>query len=217
MTPSRLAERLLQLLPVLLGVSLIVFLMISLTPGDPVEIMLADQRATPEQAAALRRDLGLDRPPVERFLVFLGNAATGDFGLSFFHKRPVAQVIAERLPATIELTLAALLIAILVSVPLGIAAALHRDGWLDRVCSAASLFGVSLPGFWFGILLILVFAVDLRWLPVSGRVDFAFEVPRVTGLMLVDSLLAGRFAAFADAARHLLLPAVTLGLPSAAL
>ena len=103
MTLSRLLERLLQTLPVLFGVSLIVFLMITLTPGDPVQIMLADSRATPEQAAQLRADLGLDRPLPERFLVFLGNALTGDFGISFFHRRPVWDVIAERLPATITL------------------------------------------------------------------------------------------------------------------
>jgi peptide/nickel transport system permease protein len=217
MTASRLLERLLQTLPVLLGVSLIVFLMITLTPGDPVEIMLADQRATEEQAAALRRDLGLDRALAERFVVFLGNALTGDFGISFFHRRPVWDVIAERLPATIELTLAAMLLALAVALPLGVAAAVRRDSWLDRTLTAVSLFGVSLPGFWFGILLILLFAVELGLFPVGGRTAFGLEAPRVTGFLLVDTLLAGRPDAFAEALRHLALPAITLGLPTAAL
>jgi ABC-type dipeptide/oligopeptide/nickel transport system permease component len=217
MTASRLVERMLQTLPVLFGISVIVFLMITLTPGDPVEIMLADSRATAEQAEQLRRDLGLDLPLYERFLVFLGNALTGDFGMSFFHRRPVLDVILERLPATIELTLAAMAVALLVAIPLGVAAAVHRDSWIDRALSALSLFGVSLPGFWFGILLILLFSVTLGLFPVGGRTAFDLEVARVTGFLLVDSLLAGRLDAFGAALRHLALPAITLGLPTAAL
>ena len=127
MKPLALIGRIVQLLPVLLGVSVIVFVMMALTPGDPVEIMLADQQATPEQAQSLRRDMGLDRPALERFGIFIGNALTGNFGLSFFHRRPVFDVIAERLPATIELTLAALLLALAISIPLGVAAAVRRS------------------------------------------------------------------------------------------
>ena len=217
MNLSRVLERLVQLPVVLLGVSVIVFLMMALTPGDPVEIMLADQRATAEQAASLRHDLGLDRPLATRFLIFLGNALTGDFGISFFHRRPVFDVIAERLPATIELTLVALLVAVAVAVPLGVAAAVKRDSWLDRALSAVSLFGVSLPGFWFGILLILVFAVNLGVFPVGGRMPFSAEVARVTGFLLIDTLIAGRPDALLRALSHLALPAITLGLPTAAL
>lgn len=217
MSAARVIERLLQLPVVLFGVSLVVFLMMTLTPGDPVEIMLADQRATDEQAEILRRDLGLDRPLAERYLVFLGNALSGDFGLSFFHRRPVFDIITERLPATIELTLVALLIAVAVAVPLGVAAAVRRDSWLDRALSALSLFGVSLPGFWFGILLILLFAVHLGVLPAGGRIPFGAEVPRLSGFLLVDTLAAGRPDAFARALSHIILPAVTLGLPAAAL
>src|SRR6478736_4898843 len=139
MKASAVASRLLQLVPVLLGVSVIVFLMMWLTPGDPVEVMLAGQQASAEQVASLRHDMGLDRPPVERFFVFLGNAVTGNFGLSFFHRRPVADVIAERLPATIELTLAALLLALLIAIPLGIAAAVKRGSLVDRVATVGSL------------------------------------------------------------------------------
>lgn len=217
MSLGRLIERLAQLALVLAGVSLIVFFMMELTPGDPVEIMLGDQHATPEQVAALRRDMGRDLPLHERFVAFVGNAASGNFGLSFFHRRPVADVIAERLPATIELSLVALLLALAVSIPLGVLAAVKKNTIFDRLATVASLFGVSLPSFWFGILLLLLFAVDLRWLPVSGRIGFDVPIPPVTRLLLIDTLLAGRIDAFFDAAAHLILPAVTLGLPMAAI
>ena len=210
-------ERILQLIPVLLGVSLVVFVMTTLTPGDPVDIMLGDTRATPEQVASLRRDMGLDLPAPQRFVRFVTNAVQGDLGRSFFHRRPVADVIAERLPATIELTIAAMLIAFAIGVPLGMLAAVKRNTFLDRLATIVSLIGVSTPGFWLGIVLILVFALNLGWLPVSGRIDYALEVPRITGMVLFDSLIQGRFGSFADAARHIAMPAFTLGLAMAAL
>lgn len=213
---SGLLERLLQLIPVLLGVSAIVFVMITLTPGDPVEIMLGDQQVTPEQVEAMRRDLGLDLPAHERFGRFLVNAVQGEFGLSFFHRRPVLDVIAERLPATIELSLVALLLALATAIPLGVLAAVRRNTILDRLATVGSLLGVSMPGFWFGILLLMLFAVHLQVLPVSGRIDYAAEVPLVTGFLLIDTLIAGRPDSFVNALGHLILPAVTLGLPMAA-
>lgn len=216
MTPVALVERLLQLVPVLLGIAAVVFFMMALTPGDPVELMLGDALATPEQKESLRRDMGLDRPAPERFALFLKNAATGEFGMSFHHRRPVGQVILERVPATVELTLASMLIALVLGIGLGVLAAVKRDSWIDRVATVTSLVGVSMPGFWFGILLILLFAVALGVLPVSGRIGYAGEVPFVTGFLLVDTLLAGRVDSFLDALRHLLLPAVTLGLAMAA-
>ncbi|MCB9945864.1 MAG: ABC transporter permease [Geminicoccaceae bacterium] len=217
MRPARLAERLVQLVPVLLGVSFIVFVMMALTPGDPVDIMLGDQQVTAEEEAGIRHDMGLDRPAHERFFVFIGNVATGDFGQSFFHRRPVADVIAERLPATIELTLASLILALAISIPLGVLAALYRNRFIDRLATVSSLLGVSLPGFWFGILLLMLFSVNLHWLPVSGRVGFSSELPDITGLLLVDSLITGNFALFGEALSHIILPAVTLALPMAAI
>lgn len=216
MSMSRLLERVAGLVPVLVGVSVIVFLMITLTPGDPVQIMLGDSRTTPEQIAALRHDMGLDRPLLERFVLFLLNAGRGEFGLSFFHRRPVIDVIVERLPATIELTLAALVLALVIGIPLGVLAAVKKNTWLDRLATVGSLFGVSMPGFWFGILLILLFAVKLGWFPVAGRIGYAGEVLQVTGLLLVDTLIAGRPSSFLQALRHLALPALTLALPMAA-
>lgn len=217
MSVGKFIERLLQLIPVLFGVSVIVFVMMLLTPGDPVEIMLGDQHVTDELEQALRHDMGLDLPPVQRFFKFLGNALTGDFGLSFYHRQPVIDVIASRLPATIELSLAALLLALVVSIPLGVLAAVKKNSILDRIATVTSLFGVSMPGFWFGILLIMLFAVKLRWLPVSGNAGFSSEVAPITHLLLVDSLLRGRPDAFWDALRHIILPAITLGLPVASI
>lgn len=216
MRMARLVERLIGLVPVLLGVSVIVFLMITLTPGDPVQIMLGDSRSSPEQEAALRHDMGLDRPLHERFVLFIGNAARGEFGLSFFHRRPVIEVIGERLPATIELTLAALVLSLVIAIPLGVLAAVQKNSWLDRLATVSSLFGVSMPGFWFGILLILLFSVKLGWFPVAGRIGYASEVPAITGMLLPDALLAGRLDSFWQALRHIALPAVTLALPMAA-
>ena len=217
MKPALLLERLLHLIPVLFGVSVIVFLMMTLTPGDPAEIMLANQNATPEQVAILRHDMGLDQPLTTRFTAFVGHALTGDFGQSLFHRRPVAAVIAERLPATIELSLAAMLLALAVAIPLGVIAAVHRGGMLVRLATVGALIGVSMPGFWFGILLLIGFAVNLRWLPVSGAIDFAAQPPAVTGLLVVDSLLALRPDSLGNALAHLVLPAITLGLPMAAI
>ena len=212
-----LLERILQLIPVLLGISIIVFAMITLTPGDPVEIMLGDQISTPEQEAALRRDMGLDLPLHQRFFQFLGNALAGDFGQSFFHRRPVLDLIVERLPATIELTLVSMLIAIGTAVPLGVIAAVRKGTVIDRIATVASIFGVSMPAFWFGLLLIMLFAVHLHVLPVAGRIGYDAEVPAVTHLLLVDTLIAGRLDSFLDALGHLILPAVTLGLSMGAI
>ncbi len=216
MSFGKFLERVLQLLPVLLGVTVIVFLMMAVTPGDPVDIMLGDQPATTEQRQALRHDMGLDLPLPQRFGHFLKNAVTGDFGVSYFHRRPVTQVILERLPATIELTLVSLLVALLVSIPLGVLAAVRKNTIFDRLATLASLMGISLPGFWFGLLLILLFGVTLQVLPVSGRSELAIDIVPVTHFLLIDTLLAGNLAAFRAALAHLVMPSLTLGLPMAA-
>lgn len=216
MNLGKFIERLLHLVPVLLGVSLIAFLMMAVTPGDPVEIMLGDQQVTEAQRLALREDMGLDLPLPQRFGHFLKSAVTGDFGMSYFHRRPVSQVILERMPATIELTVVALLVALLVAIPLGVLAAVKKNTWFDRLATLGSLMGISLPGFWFGLLLILLFGVTLQVLPVSGRSDLGSSITPVTHFLLIDTLLAGNLAAFRSAVSHLIMPALTLGLPMAA-
>lgn len=187
------------------------------TPGDPVDIMIGDQPISAEEEALLRHDMGLDLPPVQRFGKYLQNAVTGNFGLSFFHRRPVIDVIAERLPATIELSLVALILALVTAIPLGVLAAVRKNTFFDRIATVGSLFGVSLPGFWFGILLLMLFAVHLHILPVSGRIGYAYEVDEITHLLLIDTLIAGRLDSFVNVLSHLFLPALTLGLPLAAI
>ena len=211
-----LAGRVSHLLSVLFGTSIAVFAMMWATPGDPVQVMLADQRVTPEQVAALRHEMGLDLSLPSRFASFLWRALHGDFGRSFFHHRPVIGVIAERLPATIELTLAASVIALLIGIPLGLYAGTRPGRPTDRIASLGSLVGVSMPGFWLGLVLMLIFSVTLHLLPVSGRMGSGDEPPAVTHLLLLDSVLAGRPDMFATALRHLILPSVTLALPMAA-
>jgi peptide/nickel transport system permease protein len=186
------------------------------TPGDPVNIMLGEQQATPEQREALRKDMGLDLPAPQRFVHFLQNAAVGNFGLSYFHRRPVKEVILERLPATIELTAAALLIGLVLAVPLGVLAAVRKNSWIDRLATVGSLLGISMPGFWFGLLLMLLFGVWMQVLPISGRSDLASQVPVVTQFLTVDALLAWNVTVLGSALRHLAMPALTLGLPMAA-
>lgn len=214
---TRILERLLQLIPVLLGVSLIVFIMTTLTPGDPVDIMIGDQNITEEQEIAMRQDLGLDRPVHERFFIFVSNAVQGDFGVSFYHRQPVSEVILQRLPATIELTLVALVIALVTSIPLGVIAAIKKNSFIDRAATVISLLGVSLPGFWFGILLLMLFAVHFNILPVSGRISYADQVEPITHLLLIDTLLRGQLGSFFEALKHIILPAITLGLPMTAI
>jgi len=191
--------------------------MMTFTPGDPVDIMIGDQPISAEEEALLRHDMGLDLPPVQRFGKYLQNAVTGNFGLSFFHRRPVIDVIAERLPATIELSLVALILALVTAIPLGVLAAVRKNTFFDRIATVGSLFGVSLPGFWFGILLLMLFAVHLHILPVSGRIGYAYEVDEITHLLLIDTLIAGRLDSFVNVLSHLFLPALTLGLPLAAI
>ncbi len=153
---------------VLLGVACLVFLLLHLVPGDPVEAMLGES-ATAADREALRRSLGLDRPLPEQLAAWLWGLARLDLGASLYDGRPVAAVLAERLPATLELAAAALAVAVLVALPLGVLAAVRRGGAWDAGATALALLGVSVPNFWLGPLLILLFAIGLGWLPVSGR------------------------------------------------
>ena len=191
-------SRVLQALPVMLVVSLISFAMFAYV-GDPIAIMLG-QDFTEAQRARLVADLGLDRPFFVQFASFVGNAVQGEFGLSYRLSRPVAELIAERAPATLELAFCAAAIALLVGVPMGVYTGLYRTAWLSRVFLTFSLIGVSLPTFLIGILLILVFAVWLGWLPSFGRGDVVQLGWWSTGFLTWSGIKA------------LVLPAVTLGL-----
>jgi peptide/nickel transport system permease protein len=205
-----LVRRLVQGALVLLGLSILIFVLARVMPGDPVRLLLPEE-ATAEQAEELRHKLGLDRPLPVQYVLYIKGIFEGRFGLSFLSRRDVAQDLAERIPATLELVLFSMGIAILVGVPLGVLSALRKDRWLDHCTRLFAFAGVSLPRFWIGIMMQLAFAYALRWFPLLGRIGG--EPPQtITGFYLVDSVLTGNWPAFWDSLQHLLLPAITLAL-----
>ena len=204
-----LLRRLALTIPILLGVSLLVFLMLHSAGGDPAQTILG-ARADPESIAELRRELGLDRPLLVQYGAFLAGAVRGDFGRSYRSNTPVVTEIAARFPATIELAVAAMVIAVVTGVVFGTLAAVRRHSLLDYVSSTVVLLGVSIPTFWLGLILIIVFGLWLRWLPISGRVDPRLGADPSLPFLTLTSLLQGNWAVAKDALRHLILPALTL-------
>lgn len=207
---SYIARRLLAILPVLLGISIIVFLIMHLIPGDPVLVMLGE-KASPERAEELRRALGLYDPLHVQYGRFLLRALQGDLGRSIRTQEMVTREIAVRFPATLELTICALLLAVLAGVLLGVIAAVRQYSIWDNLSMVVAVAGVSMPVFWLGLMLIFLFGVALEWLPISGRLSVDVHLTRITGLHLLDALLTRNGAAFWDALRHLVLPSVALG------
>ena len=191
-----LGERLLALVPVLLVVAVVVFLIARFTPGDPVRVLLGED-ARPEQVEALRRHLGLDAPLPVQFGLWLGRALGGDLGRSLFNRLPVTRTIAQHVGPTAMLSVMALAVALLIGLPVGIVSAVYRNSWLDQASLVLVMLGAAVPSFWLGLSLIVLFAVNLGWLPSSG-----FRAP-------ADGLWTS--------VRYLLMPAVALGLPSSAL
>ncbi|MEO9338329.1 ABC transporter permease [Mesorhizobium sp. SB112] len=203
-------RRLLGAIPVLLMVSALVFTLMQLAPGDPVSMLISDE-ASPEDIQRVKEMWGLDRPPIVQYGNFLLNASMGDFGNSFRYKVPVMQLVLERLPATIELAAFSTLIAILIGIPLGVLSAARPNSLIDNLGAVGGFFGISLPNFWIGILLILVFAGHFHLLPSGGREPWGMDLPRITGFHTVDALLQARFDAFWQSLRYLILPSIVLG------
>jgi ABC-type dipeptide/oligopeptide/nickel transport system permease component len=204
--------RLLMTIPVLFTISVIVFLMIHSAPGDRVTLVVgAYAHLTPEQEAAYRKELGLLDPLPVQYAKWCGDALRGNLGRSFMGGRMVSDLIAERLPATIELTLCAMLVGVTIGIPAGIISAYKRHTWFDHGSMLVALTGVSMPEFWLGLVVMFVFAAKLRWLPVSGRLTAGIELTPITNFYLLDSLLCVNLAAFVDVLKHLALPALTLG------
>lgn len=217
MKSVKIFERALAAIPIMFGVAIIVFLFMRLTPGDPVDIMMGQGgTVSAGEMEHLRAEFHLDQPLHIQLWLFLKDAVRGDLGYSYTQKVPVTRLIRERLPATIELAMAALLVSLLVALPIGIISAARQNSLLDRVSMAGAFLGISMPGFWLGIVLILLFAVRLRWLPVQGRIDLEAGLQPVTGFFVLDSLLTGNRAALISSLKHLVLPAITLGAPVAA-
>ncbi len=205
-------KRLLGLLPVLFGITLLIFCFLHLIPGDPAVVLLGE-RATPDQLAALREKLGLNQPLPLQYLTFLRQVLQLDLGTSIISGIPIANELRSRFPATFELSLAAMLVAVVLGLPAGIVAAIKKNGWLDNLMMAGSLLGVSLPVYWLGLLLIYLFSVNLHWLPPSGRlsVNAGFGFQPITGFYVLDALLKLNASLLLDVLAHLILPALALG------
>lgn len=204
-------RRLLNLIPVLLGITLLVFLFLHLIPGDPALVMVGD-RASPAQVEALRERMGLNEPLPLQYLRFLGNLLRFDLGKSIFTGFPIIEEIKIRWPATFELSVVAMLIAIVLGIPAGVIAAVRKNSLWDNLAMSGSLLGVSMPVYWLGLLLVYLFAVNLQWLPPSGRlsVDAGFGFRSMTGFYVLDAVLQGNWVALRDVLAHLVLPALTL-------
>jgi len=194
---------------VLLGVSIVVFFMVRAIPGDPAQIMLG-QQATQEQVQQIRENMGLDKPIFVQYGLFLKDALRGDLGDSIVTGRPVTTELLTRLPATLELTAFAMLIAILVGIPVGVISAVRQYSLLDKSTSVLALTGISMPIFWLAMILVVIFGVNLELLPFPGRLDPTTGITAITGFVLVDSLLTLNFAGFWDGLLHLIMPALAL-------
>lgn len=206
-----LIKRLISTAFVLLGISLVIVTFLRLAPGDPAQMLLGGM-ASAEDVAQLRRQLGLDQSLLAQYWDFVRRAAGLDFGLSFRYQEPALTLFLERLPATIELTIASLTIAIAIAIPIGVLSAARQNSWLDHLGMGFTFAGASMPTFWLGILLMLFFGGYLNALPVSGRLDPGVDVKTITGLLLIDSLITLDGRGFLNALSHLIMPAMTLGI-----
>jgi peptide/nickel transport system permease protein len=199
----------LTIVPVLLGVSVLVFSFIHLIPGDPALTMLGE-RATPEKVADVRARLGLDRPIWQQYALYIGKALRGDLGVSIVRGDPVASDLMRRFPATVELAMAAIVVAVAFGIPIGVASAVWRNSLLDSLARLGALTGVSMPIFWLGLVLAWFFGVQLRVLPTGFRLASGTSYVPWTNFVMLDALLQRDWATLVDAVRHLILPALAL-------
>jgi peptide/nickel transport system permease protein len=204
-----LARRLFHLILIVFGVSVLVFFMLRMIPGDPARLLLGEF-ASPEELTRLREQLGLNKSYVAQYGIYIGNLLQGDLGKSVRTGAPVADEIGGRLLATLELSLAGMVIATIFGIGAGVISAVRPRSLIDYGAMFVALVGVSMPIFWLGLMLIYLLSVKYPVLPMMGRLSMGLEVPSFTGLVVVDALVSGHFGAFADALRHLILPAVTL-------
>jgi ABC-type dipeptide/oligopeptide/nickel transport system permease component len=207
-------RRVLWMPPTLFGLVLIVFSVSHVIPSDPARVM-AGENASAEQVQVLRHKYGLDLPLPQQFLRYVGDVATGSMGTSLFTQRPVAEDLWSRLPATLELALYAIVIAVALGVPLGVVAALRRNSWLDHLVRVVTITGLAMAAFWLAILLQLLFSMWLGLTPVQGRIDGWGPEP-ITGFYTIDAMLRGDWATLGQSLRYLALPMLTLALPAMA-
>jgi peptide/nickel transport system permease protein len=208
-------QRILIAIPVLIGVSIVVFLMLHSAGGDPATQILGP-RADPQSVARLQEEMGLNRPLAVQYADFAKNALQGDLGRSYRSNDTVTDEVLSRFPATIELAFAAMLIGTTIGVIAGIVAGVRRDSFFDYSSTLGALLGISIPTFWLGMILIIVFGVELRWLPISGRINPRLGADPSAPFLVVNSALHGNWVVFRDSLEHLILPALTLaGWPAA--
>ncbi|HEX2581932.1 MAG TPA: ABC transporter permease subunit [Dongiaceae bacterium] len=204
-------SRLSLVIPTFFGVMLLSFGLIHAIPGDPVEIRHGQHAVSPEEHARAMHELGLDRSLPIQFVAYIGDVLSGDLGKSISHNDSVFHEFVELFPATVELSFAAMLFAVLLGIPMGMLAATKRNSPVDHAVMGTALVGYSMPIFWWGLLLILFFSVHLHWTPVDGRIDVQYYFPAITGFMTIDALFSGQPGAFRSALSHLLLPTIVLG------
>jgi dipeptide transport system permease protein len=204
-------QRLAILIPTFIGITFVAFFLIRLVPGDPVETMAGERGIDPVRHQELLHAYGLDKPLLLQYGYYLARVLQGDLGKSIITSTPVIEEFKALFPATIELAVAAILFAILIGLPAGIIAAVKRNSIFDQGLMGLSLAGYSMPIFWWGLLLILLFSVQLDWTPVSGRISVEYYIEPTTGFLLIDSLLSDDPGAFRSAVSHLILPAIVLG------
>jgi len=205
------ATRLSLLVPTFIGMTLVAFFLIRLVPGDPIETMAGERGIDAERHAKLLKEYGLDRPVVVQYGIYIGRVLQGDLGKSMITQVPVLQEFLALFPATMELAVGAILFALVLGIPAGIVAAVKRNSIFDHGVMGLSLTGYSMPIFWWGLLLILLFSVQLGLTPVSGRIDVRYYIEPVTGFLTIDALLSGEKGAFRSALSHLVLPVIVLG------
>jgi peptide/nickel transport system permease protein len=204
-------RRLAFLVYVLVGMSLLMFVVSRMLPGDPALIYAGEQNVTTEMLERARKELGLDRPLVVQYLLYMKHLVRGDFGRSLVTRERIFEDLKQYYPATVELALAAIAIACVVGIPVGIVSAVFAGRWLDHVSRALALFLNAMPVFWLGLMAIVIFYARLEWLPASGRVSDVYgEPPRITGLYTIDFLAAGNLGGLGSALSHLVLPSIVL-------
>ena len=205
------ASRLLTFIPTFIGVTLISFAFIRLLPGDPIIVMAGERGMSPERHAELTAQYGFDQPMYVQFWNYLTGVVQGDLGNSFVTKRPVWDEFFALFPATLELSLCAMIFAVALGLPAGVIAAVNRGKFFDRTLMSTALIGYSMPIFWWALLLIIVFSGILQWTPVSGRIDLVYYFPNASGFMIYDAIMSGQSGALWSAIRHLILPTIVLG------
>lgn len=206
---SYILRRILILIPLLLAISIVVFFMIHLIPGDPVQIMLGD-KGSEEDVARLRSELGFDQPLHTQYLKFLGNLLQGDLGRSIRNRNPVIYEIRAAFPATIELTVLSMIFASFIGIAAGIISAIKQYSLIDNLTMVGALLGISMPVFWVGMMLMLIFGSRLGWMPISGRISRVTDLEVITNFYILDSIITQNWAALRSTISHLILPAITL-------